>query len=70
MVIGTEAARKKRNFFRLSTEEKASVLYIITGILSRGVSFLFTPIYTRLLSESEYGVYSLYVSWLGLFTVL
>lgn len=44
--------------------------YIGSNILSRGISFLFTPIFTRLLSPSEYGIYSLYVSLMGIFTVL
>ncbi len=48
----------------------APVLYVASSILSRGVGFLFTPIYTRYLSPAEYGIYSLFVSLMGIFTVI
>ena len=44
--------------------------YIGSNIISRGISFLFTPIFTRLLTPREYGIYSLYLSLMGIFTVL
>lgn len=55
---------------KLNKTASASVWYIGSNLLSRGVSFLFTPLFTRLLSPAEYGLYSLYVSLMGIFTVL
>lgn len=49
---------------------RASVWYTASAVIGRGVGFLFTPIFTRLLSEAEYGNYSLYLSWLGIFTII
>ena len=48
----------------------ASLWYTASGILERGIAFLFTPVFTRILTPEEYGLYPLYVSWMGLFTVL
>ena len=47
----------------------ASFSYVISNTLSRGFAFLFTPIFTRVLSPEEYGVYSLYTSILTIVTV-
>lgn len=55
---------------KLNKTASASVWYIASNLISRGIAFLFTPIFTRLLSPSEYGIYSLYVSLMGVFTVL
>ncbi len=59
-----------KNHVRLSSLAKASVWYTASNIISRGVAFLCTPIFTRLLTPSEFGIYSRYVSWLGILTVI
>ena len=43
---------------------------IASALLSRGAGVIFTPIFTRILTPSEFGVYSLYTSLMGIFTVL
>ena len=55
---------------RLTVPATASLWYVGSNIISKGITFLFTPVFTRLLTASEYGVYSLYVSWMSIFTVL
>lgn len=55
---------------RINERAKASVFYGAANLFSRGIGFLFTPLFTRLLLPEEYGVYSLYTSLLGIFTVL
>lgn len=58
---------KKR--LNLTTPARASVWYTASGVIERGIAFIFTPIFTRSLSREEYGLYSLYISWMGLFTI-
>lgn len=55
---------------KLNTPAASSIWYTASSVISRGVGFLFTPIFTRLLTPAEYGIYSLYVSFMGIFTVL
>lgn len=43
---------------------KAGIFYIIGQLFIRGITFLTTPIYTRLLSTSQYGEIRVYESWL------
>lgn len=47
----------------MPTAVKASLWFTICSILQKGVSFVTVPIFTRLLSAEELGVYSLFLSW-------
>lgn len=42
---------------------KASVWFTICNVAQRGISLLSTPIFTRILTTEQYGVYSIYQSW-------
>ncbi len=48
----------------------ASVWYTLSNIASRGLNVIFTPVFTRILSPEDYGIYPLFVSWMGIFTVI
>ena len=59
-----------KNKFMLRLPAKASMWYTASAVLARGISALTTPIFTRLLTPEEYGLYPLYLSWLSIFTIL
>lgn len=48
---------------------KSGVWYTTANFVTKSIGFLTTPIFTRLLSHSDYGLYSNYTSWLSTFTV-
>ncbi|MBQ6385773.1 MAG: oligosaccharide flippase family protein [Lachnospiraceae bacterium] len=48
---------------------RASMWYLISSFLQKGISVISTPIFTRLLTTAEYGRYSVFNSWLGIVTV-
>lgn len=54
----------------LKKPARASVWYIGSSAISRLIGALGTPIFTRLLTPEEYGLYPLYNTWLGVFTAL
>jgi len=54
----------------LPVQVKASFWFLICAFLQKGIAFITTPIFTRLLSTSEYGTYSVYNSWLGIIQVI
>ncbi len=58
-----------RKKYRLVLPARASFWYTAAAVAERGVGFIFTPIFTRLLTAEEYGLYPLYTSFMGLFTV-
>lgn len=49
---------------------RASFWFLISSFLQRGISVITTPIFTRILSTSEYGNYSVFNSWLGIATII
>ena len=59
--------RKLRALFQklnnLSPAAKASFWFVISNIALKGMSFITTPIFTRLMAVEDYGATSVFVSW-------
>lgn len=49
---------------------KAAVWFVFCNLMQKGISTITVPIFTRLLTTSEYGTYSLYLSWFNIFTIV
>ena len=59
--------RKIRNYYRsLQQPVKASFWSLICGFGQKGISMLTIPIFIRVMSDAEYGRYSVYHSWLSI----
>ena len=54
----------------LSVQVKASFWFLICSFVQKGISVITTPIFTRLLTPAEYGVFSVFTSWLSIVTVV
>ena len=50
----------------LKLPARAGIWSVISGLVSRGVGVVGTPIFTRLLTPEEYGIYPLYTTWLSI----
>ena len=48
---------------------KASLWFTVCSILQKGISFITVPLFTRLLTPEEYGVFSLFLSWQSLIAI-
>lgn len=59
----------KIKYINLPIQVRASFWFLICTFTQKAVNVITTPIFTRLLSTSEYGEYNVYTSWLGIFTV-
>lgn len=46
---------------------KASIAFFLANAVHSGISYLVTPVYTRLLTTEEYGQTSVYMTWLSVF---
>ena len=49
---------------------KAASWYTVSNFISKCMLYLFTPLYTRVLSEVEYGLYNNYLSWQSILVAL
>lgn len=56
-------------YARLSEPVKASVWFTFSNILRKGISLLATPIFTRILTQEQYGMYAQYQTWVGIVTI-
>lgn len=54
---------------KMSTPAKAAIWFAIYGILQKGIQFITTPIFTRLLTTEQYGDVSTYLSWYNILTI-
>lgn len=52
-----------QKYKKLSNGVKASLWFMFCNIIQKGIAFITVPIFTRLLTSSQYGEYSLFLSW-------
>lgn len=55
---------------KLNKESKASVLYLGATLFNKGIMFITVPIFTRILSTSDYGIVTTFTSWVDILTVI
>lgn len=53
----------------LSAPVKASLWFVVSNIIQKGASLFSTPIFTRLLTTEQYGIYSVYQSWYSIIAI-
>lgn len=49
---------------------KAAIWFVIANVIQKGISLLTTPIFTRLLTTDQYGMFSVYQSWYSILTIV
>ena len=59
-----------KEYNKMSTPAKAGMWFTICGFLQRGISFLTTPVFTRILTTEQYGIVSVYNTWVELISIL
>lgn len=55
---------------KLSKGVKASIGFFVASVVTTGISYITTPIYTRLLSTEVYGKVSIFLTWLQVFGII
>lgn len=53
----------------LNIQAKSALWFAMCSILQKGISVITVPVFTRLLTPEEYGVYSIFLSWLMFISV-
>lgn len=52
------------------TVVKAGIWYTLSSFLTKGIVFITTPIFTRILTGEEFGEYCNFVAWAGIVTII
>lgn len=59
----------RQKYNNMTKPVKASLWFTMCNIIQRGLQFIGMPIYTRIMSTEEYGVYSVFMSWFNIICV-
>lgn len=51
-------------------KSKPGMLYMVASIFNKGIAFLTIPLFTRILTTSDYGIVSTYSSWVAIVSVI
>lgn len=62
--------RIRNTFAGMSQGAKASFALLFAGIVTKGVAYITTPLFTRLLTSEEYGQTSVYLTWVQVFGIV
>lgn len=60
----------KRKYNDLSVPVKASIWFVICGVLKDVIDVLATPVFTRILTTEQYGIYNVYNSWFQIVKII
>lgn len=60
----------KQEFYNLSPGVKSSIAFAFASMISAGMSYLTTPIFTRILSPNEYGQVTVFLTWQSVFGII
>ena len=58
-----------KKYNELSPPVKASLWYTMCNIINKGMALLSTPIFTRVMSEEQYGQFSIFQSWVSILII-
>ena len=53
----------------LSKPVKAAIWYTICNFFNKGIALISTPIFTRILTEEQYGTFSIFQSWFSILII-
>lgn len=54
----------------ISNRIKASIIFLFANLFQKGMAFICSPIYTRVLSPNEFGEVSVFLSWFSLIGII
>ncbi|MBQ9263688.1 MAG: oligosaccharide flippase family protein [Clostridia bacterium] len=59
-----------QKYHAMEAPAKASIWYTLCSILQKGISFIVVPLYSRMLTTTEYGKYVVFQSWRDILIIL
>lgn len=60
----------KLKYDNMSIVAKAALWFTFATVLQKGISFITVPIFTRIMTTEQYGIFNVYSSWLGVLTII
>lgn len=63
-------AKTINKYNKMSIPAKAGLWFTVSGFMQRGIAFISTPIFTRILNTEQYGIVSVFNTWEQLISIL
>lgn len=60
----------KKRWNNVPITAKVSIVYAVCSIIQRCLSFITVPLFSRLLTTEQYGLYTIYQSWSGILSIV
>lgn len=60
----------KEKYNRMPVAMKASIWFVVCSVLKDVIDILVTPLFTRILTTEQYGIYNVYHSWFQIFKII
>lgn len=60
----------KKKYRDVPLPVKASFWFVIVNIFNKGIAFITTPVFTRIMTQKAYGITSLYNSWFAIISIV
>lgn len=60
----------KNRYSSLSAPVKAAAWFTVCSFMQKGISFITVPIFTRLMTTEQFGVFSVYNSWYSILSIV
>ena len=59
----------RKKYKQMSIPVKASLWYTICNVINKSIALLSTPIFTRILTEEQYGTFTIFQSWFSILII-
>ena len=59
----------RKKYSSLNLQTKAAIWFAFCGMMQKGMQFITTPIFTRILTTAQYGKVSVYLSWYNIISI-
>ncbi len=59
----------KNRYKSLPDQVKAALWFTVSNFIQSGISYLSTPVFTRIMSTGDYGIFSVYMTWQNIVSI-
>lgn len=59
-----------KQYRSMSNVTKAALWFAFASVLQKGISFFTVPIFTRIMTPEQYGLFNVYLSWVSVLTII
>ena len=63
-------SKLKTKYSSMPVQVRASLWFLICNFMQKGIAFISTPIFTRILTTEQYGEFNVFQSWMSIVSII